>query len=125
MTDLLLQPGRMKLSDWRRIQLGGVRLKLNQRSWSEIDASRRGIERALSSGAAIYGVNTGFGKLAQTRIADEDLTRLQRNLVLSHAAGVGSALGDDTVRLILALKIASLARGFSGVRPIAIETKSS
>ena len=121
MTDLLLQPGRMKLSDWRRIQLGGVRLKLNQRSWSEIDASRRGIERALSSGAAIYGVNTGFGKLAQTRIADEDLTRLQRNLVLSHAAGVGSALGDDTVRLILALKIASLARGFSGVRPIVIE----
>ena len=121
MTELILQPGRMKLSDWRRIQRGGVRLKLDPRSWNEIEASRRGIEQALASGAAIYGVNTGFGKLAQTRIADTDLAQLQRNLVLSHATGVGPALEDDTVRLILALKIASLARGYSGVRPVVIE----
>jgi histidine ammonia-lyase len=121
MNELILQPGRMKLSDWRRIQRGGVRLKLDPRSWNEIEASRRGIEQALASGAAIYGVNTGFGKLAQTRIADADLARLQRNLVLSHATGVGPALDDDVVRLILALKITSLARGFSGVRPVVIE----
>ncbi|MDE2466609.1 MAG: histidine ammonia-lyase [Alphaproteobacteria bacterium] len=121
MTELLLRPGRMQLSDWRRVQTGRVRLKLDAPSWDAVRAARLGIEKALASGAAIYGVNTGFGKLAQTRIAAGDLARLQRNLILSHASGVGTPLADDVVRLTLALKIASLARGYSGVRPVVIE----
>ncbi len=79
------------------------------------------VESALASGRAIYGVNTGFGRLAQTRIPPDELKRLQRNLVLSHAAGVGEPLPDTVVRLTLALKIASLARGYSGVRRIVVE----
>jgi histidine ammonia-lyase len=68
-----------------------------------------------------YGVNTGFGKLASVRIADADLATLQRNLILSHAVGTGPALPDSVVRLILAMKAASLARGASGVRPVVVE----
>jgi len=71
--------------------------------------------------APVYGINTGFGKLAQTRIADDDLTQLQRNLVLSHSAGVGRPLAAPVVRLMLLLKAASLAHGFSGVRPQVID----
>ncbi len=69
----------------------------------------------MASGDAAYGINTGFGLLAQTRIPDEQLELLQRNLLLSHAAGVGEPLPDAVVRLILALKINALARGYSGV----------
>jgi histidine ammonia-lyase len=81
-----------------------------------IEAAARTIDHIIALGRPAYGINTGFGKLAQQRIADDDLAQLQRNLVLSHAAGVGPLLSDEVVRLILALKIASLAQGASGVR---------
>ena len=75
----------------------------------------------LAAGESLYGINTGFGKLAKTRISDDELATLQLYLMRSHAAGVGDPLADSTVRLILVLKAASLARGFSGVRPVVIE----
>jgi histidine ammonia-lyase len=75
------------------------------------------IARIVERGEAVYGLNTGFGKLAKTRIPNESLKDLQRNLVLSHAAGVGQPLPDRIVRLILILKANALARGYSGVRP--------
>jgi len=118
---LEIEPGKAPLSLWRRIAAGGIQVGLAEDAWPGIARSRDGIEAALASGEAIYGVNTGFGKLAQTRIPPEDLKTLQRNLVLSHAAGVGEPLADAVVRLVLALKIASLARGFSGVRPVVVE----
>lgn len=74
------------------------------------------VERMITRGGAVYGVNTGFGLLAQTRIPSGQLATLQRNLVLSHSAGVGPLLPDAVVRLVLVLKIGSLAQGFSGVR---------
>lgn len=73
------------------------------------------MDKIVANGAAAYGINTGFGLLAQTRIPNEQLALLQRNLLLSHAAGVGEALPDAVVRLILALKINALARGHSGI----------
>src|SRR5262245_13432992 len=82
-----------------------------------ITESARAVERIVASGKPAYGINTGFGRLSQTRIATGDLEQLQTNIVLSHAAGTGAPLDDATVRLVLALKIASLARGASGVRP--------
>ena len=118
---LEIEPGNIPLSHWRRIAAGGIKLGLGEAAWPAIARARQGIEAALASGEAIYGVNTGFGKLAQTRIPPDDLKTLQRNLVLSHATGVGAPLADDVVRLVLALKIASLARGFSGVRPVVVE----
>ncbi len=118
---LEIEPGKVPLSHWRRIAAGGIRVGLAEDAWPAIARSRENIEAALASGEAIYGVNTGFGKLAQTRIPSADLKTLQRNLVLSHATGVGEPLADEVVRLVLALKIASLSRGFSGVRPVVVE----
>lgn len=74
------------------------------------------VNAILAEGRTAYGINTGFGLLAQTRISTEDLENLQRSLVLSHAAGVGEPLDDDLARLIMVLKINSLSRGFSGIR---------
>ena len=81
-----------------------------------LDQGAATVARIVEDGRTVYGVNTGFGLLANTRIDDADLETLQKNLVLSHACGVGAALADQTVRLIMALKIASLTRGVSGVR---------
>jgi histidine ammonia-lyase len=122
MTELEIKPGSAPLSLWRQIAAGTGPVRLAEKAWADIARSRGQIEQALASGRAIYGVNTGFGKLAQTRIPDAELKLLQRNLVLSHAAGVGEPLGDDIVRLVIALKISSLARGYSGVRPVVVET---
>jgi histidine ammonia-lyase len=121
MTQLQIEPANAPLSLWRRIADGGGPVALAQGAWAGVERSRAAIEAALASGKAIYGVNTGFGKLAQTRIAASALKTLQRNLVLSHATGVGDPLPASVVRLVLALKVASLARGFSGVRRVVIE----
>jgi histidine ammonia-lyase len=119
--EVVLHPGAMELVDWRRI-LEGAAVSLDPGARGAVEASAATVERLIESGRAVYGVNTGFGKLAQTRIDDHDLGTLQRRLVLSHAAGVGDPLPDPVVRLILALKIASLARGASGIRWSTLET---
>jgi histidine ammonia-lyase len=121
MAELTLHPGKAALAFWRQIADGAGPLALVQDAWPVVERSRALIEAALASDVAIYGVNTGFGKLAQQRIAADDLATLQRNLVLSHSAGVGEPLARPIVRLVLALKIAGLARGFSGVRRIVVE----
>ena len=121
MTDLLIEPGKTPLSLWRKLAAAPHKVALAGAAWPQIGKSRDVVEAALKSGRAIYGVNTGFGKLAHKRIPGDELKTLQRNLVLSHAAGVGSPLPDSTVRLVLALKISSLSRGFSGVRRIVVE----
>ncbi len=74
------------------------------------------MHQVIDEDRTVYGINTGFGLLAQPAVAREDLKLLQRSLVLSHATGIGEALDDATVRLILLLKVNSLARGFSGIR---------
>ena len=82
-----------------------------------VAASAAAVERILARGEPVYGINTGFGKLAGVRIAAADLPQLQRNIVLSHAAGVGETRSVATTRLMMALKLGSLAQGASGVRP--------
>jgi len=96
---------------------GGARWTLSADANARIEASVQAVRDLVAQHAAVYGINTGFGKLAQTRIADDDLAQLQRNLVLSHSAGVGQPLAAPVVRLMLLLKAASLAHGLSGVRP--------
>ena len=122
MSDFLLSPGTMTLDELKRIARDEtVTLKLSPRCYPAIDAAHDCVKRVLTEGRIVYGVNTGFGLLANTRIHPEELELLQRSIVLSHAAGVGKPIDDSTVRLILALKINSLARGYSGVRRKLIE----
>jgi histidine ammonia-lyase len=112
---------RLSLAQLRSIAREAVPLELDGECVPRIEASHAAVQRILASGKPAYGINTGFGRLSQTRIADGELEALQRNIVLSHAAGTGPLLDDATVRLTLALKIESLARGYSGVRPLLVE----
>ena len=118
---ILLRPGALDLALLRAVQEGEPPLCLEPGCRTAIDAAQATVTRVLAEGRTVYGVNTGFGLLAQTRIAAADLDTLQRSLVRSHAAGVGAPLPESTVRLVLVLKIASLARGHSGVRAELIE----
>ncbi|MFZ0551950.1 MAG: histidine ammonia-lyase [Steroidobacteraceae bacterium] len=93
-----------------------VAVTLSRTQMARVRRSAATVDRLIARGDAVYGVNTGFGLLAQTRIPSDQLAALQRNLVLSHSAGVGAWLSDAVVRLVLVLKIGSLAQGFSGVR---------
>lgn len=99
----------------------GSAFQVTDTAMRDVAAGAVRLAQAVSGGDAIYGVNTGFGKLASVRIADSDLATLQRNIVLSHSAGFGNPLAAEVVRLIIALKCISLGRGASGVRPVVIE----
>ena len=119
-----VKPGALRLADLRRPLYRPAPLAFSAGARKAVERANRTVEDILAKGQVVYGVNTGFGILAQTRIADEDLQQLQRNLVLSHAAGTGAALDDGVVRLVCVLKTASLALGYSGVRWRVIEALS-
>lgn len=116
-----IAPGQATLADLRAI-LEGAALELPEGWEGAVRASVSALTARIATGEALYGVNTGFGKLASQRIGTEDLARLQRNLLRSHAAGTGAFLPAPVVRLILALKALSLARGASAVRPEVVST---
>ncbi|MBE1203375.1 histidine ammonia-lyase [Aminobacter carboxidus] len=120
MTTLVLNPGNATLADWRAIYRGAVP-ELDPACRPKIKASAETVARIVAKGEPVYGINTGFGKLASVRIPAADLETLQRNIVLSHAAGVGEAMPVAVTRLMMALKLASLAQGASGVRPGTID----
>ena len=111
----------LTLAVLRSIALDGPALALAPEARTAVAASARTVDTIAASGKPAYGINTGFGRLSQTRIPPHELEQLQKNIVLSHAAGVGAPLGDEVVRLVLALKAASLARGASGVRVETVE----
>lgn len=119
---MILQPGRCSLDEWRTVHAGGARLDIAPTARADIAASAAVVQRAAAGSAPVYGVNTGFGKLASTRISEADLATLQLNLIRSHSVGVGEPLAPEVVRLVLGLKAASLARGASGVREHVIDT---
>ncbi len=125
MTQELMIPGQLSLAQLRRLCFPGVvgvlAVQLDAACRADIRASADLVQRAADGGAAVYGVNTGFGKLASTRIAKTDLAILQLKLLRSHAVGVGEPLSINIVRLILLLKACSLARGYSGVREEVID----
>lgn len=114
---MLLRPGQLTLEELQAIHSGGPTLTLDAQALPAVQASAALVQRAAAGDAPVYGVNTGFGKLASTRIGAEDLATLQRNLIRSHSVGVGAPLAAPVLRLMLALKAASLGRGHSGVRP--------
>ncbi|USD64122.1 histidine ammonia-lyase [Vibrio sp. SCSIO 43136] len=116
MLNLKLQPGQLTLSQLRQISRTPVNLSLDESAHDAINLSTQAVERVIKEDRTVYGINTGFGLLANTRIAPEDLEVLQKSIVLSHAAGIGTFMADETVRLMMVLKINSLARGYSGIR---------
>lgn len=117
-----IQPGQLTLSNLRQVWQSRSTLVLAPQAGELIDASAATVASIVARGDAAYGINTGFGKLAKTRIPDNQLELLQRNLILSHSVGVGELIDDNVVRLILLMKIGSLSRGYSGIRRSVIES---
>ncbi len=118
---MIIQPGHLTLAQLRQLHDAPETISLDPTALPGIRASAALVQQAAHGGAAVYGVNTGFGKLANQRIAQSDLEKLQINLLRSHAVGVGEPLSERVVRLILLTKAASLARGFSGIREQVID----
>ncbi|TSJ61004.1 histidine ammonia-lyase [Starkeya sp. 3C] len=116
MTEIILKPGEVSLGQWRTVYRG-ARARLDPSCLPAVERSAKAVADILAKGEPVYGINTGFGKLATVRIGDADLARLQRNIVLSHAAGVGEPMPVPVARLMMALKLASLAQGASGIQP--------
>lgn len=116
MNTIVLKPGQVPLGDWRAVYRGAA-VRLHPDAAAVIDRGAQAVCRIIAQGEPVYGINTGFGKLASIRIDDEDLARLQRNIVLSHAAGTGEPVPVPIARLMMALKLASLAQGASGITP--------
>ncbi len=113
---LTLRPGQVSLAQWRQVYRG-ARVRLDASAQAAVQRSADAVAAIVARGEPVYGINTGFGKLASVRIERDDLETLQRNIVLSHAAGVGEPMPVDVTRLMLALKLTSLAQGASGIRP--------
>lgn len=121
MSELLIKPGALTLADLRRVSREPVAIALDAECHKDIQQSVDCVDRVIAEKRVVYGINTGFGLLASTHIADKDLELLQKSLVLSHSTGVGEYMSDSAVRLMMVLKINSLARGLSGVRLELIE----
>jgi histidine ammonia-lyase len=118
---IVLAPGALTFDQLHELMARPHRLGLSESCWPAVDAAADLVAEVAAGDAAVYGVNTGFGKLASVRIAADQIEELQRRLVLSHMCGIGAPLPDAIVRLILVLKAASLARGHSGVRRATID----
>ncbi|MCM2505007.1 histidine ammonia-lyase [Aureimonas altamirensis] len=118
---IILTPGRVTLATLESIYRGSGPITLDAAFRPAIAAAAARIAEIAGGAEAVYGVNTGFGKLASVRIAAGDVATLQRNLILSHCCGVGEPLPDPIVRLVMATKLISLGRGASGVRPQIVE----
>ena len=121
MTTFTLNPGHLSYSDIKAAHLSHQPIALSEEAHEAINAAQQAVDNVIQQGKTVYGINTGFGLLANTRIAEQDLELLQRSIVLSHAAGIGDFMRPSTVRLMMLLKINSLARGYSGVRLAVIE----
>ncbi|AWD23212.1 histidine ammonia-lyase [Fuscovulum blasticum] len=113
---LTLIPGQTPLDHLERLWREALPARLDPAARPRIEAAAAHIAAAAAGATPVYGVNTGFGKLASLKIAPQDTAKLQENLILSHCCGVGDPMPRDTARLMMALKLLSLGRGASGVR---------
>lgn len=121
MSKITLAPGTLTLNQARVINRGAVHLSLIDDCLEQIERSVITVRNVVEQGRVIYGINTGFGLLANTVIPNDELEQLQHAIVLSHSAGIGALMKESTVRLIMTLKVNSLARGYSGIRLEVIE----
>jgi len=112
---ILIDQRDLTVADFRLALRAPIQVKLSAEVISDVKRSQAVVQKTIDDNITAYGINTGFGLLAQTRIANSELTELQRNIVLSHATGVGDPIDDGVVRLILLLKIKSLSQGYSGI----------
>ncbi|MFN7096421.1 MAG: aromatic amino acid lyase, partial [Gammaproteobacteria bacterium] len=117
-----LKPGKLTINNIKSLLNSHQSISVIDSAWYEVNDAEKVVHDIIRKNKTVYGINTGCGLLAHTKIKANNLADLQRRILLSHAAGTGELLADDIVKLILLFKVNSLARGHSGVRPIIIET---
>lgn len=113
---LMIGNGQLTLEDFIKVAREGEEVRLGEETIARIVASRKALEKAAAGSQAVYGVNTGFGKFSEVKIDQDALKELQRNLIISHACGVGNPMKRDEVRGMMLLRVNALARGYSGIR---------
>jgi histidine ammonia-lyase len=121
MQNIVIHPGQLTLSQLRDVHRQHIPISLSPDAHDAIHKAEEVVLDVIAENRTVYGINTGFGLLANTKIDVSELELLQRSIVLSHAAGIGKFMSEDVVRLLLLLKINSLARGYSGIRLQVIE----
>ncbi len=121
MSAVFIDGEKLTLEEVERVAIQRAQVQLSSRAMDKIQQSRRLVEQILSSKQVVYGINTGFGKLCQVVIPKGQIQKLQRNLIVSHAAGVGRPLPDEAVRAMMLLRANVLAKGYSGVRPEVVQ----
>lgn len=119
--ELIIDAAPVSLADLRKVWEAPCKLTVAASARARIEAAQAQVENVIAGGRQVYGLNTGFGQLAQVRIGNDELVRLQENLLRSHAVGIGPPLPDDVVRLVMVLKAMALAQGYSGVRPVLVD----
>lgn len=117
-----IENGKLTIEDFIKTARGYEEVSLSQATRDRISASRKMLEKAAEGSQAVYGVNTGFGKFSEVKIGHDELKDLQRNLIISHACGVGNPMKTDEVRGLMLLRINALSRGYSGIRLETVET---
>lgn len=117
-----ITPGKITLALLRELSAAHTPIQIPDENWAKVKTCAETVANIVAQGVPAYGINTGFGKLANVHIPDAQLAQLQTNLVRSHAVGVGPILDEPTTRLIAILKIASLAQGYSGIQPESLRT---
>lgn len=117
-----IENGKLTLEDLVRVARENEKVMLSPETEKRVLESRRILEKAAQSDQAVYGVNTGFGKFSEVKIGSGELAQLQRNLILSHACGVGNPMARDEIRGMMLLRINALARGYSGIRLETLQT---
>ncbi|MGA8012774.1 MAG: aromatic amino acid lyase, partial [Candidatus Acidiferrales bacterium] len=122
MSRIALDGERLTLENLYSVVFDGAEVGIPPAARERMNASRSVIERLVEAGTVVYGVNTGFGKMASTRVSRDEIRQLQLNLVRSHACGVGAPLSEHAARAMLVLRANAIAKGFSGVRPVVVET---
>ena len=125
MSTIQIDGEHLDFAQLHRVVFEGATVELAPPARERMLASRAVIERLIASDQAVYGVNTGFGKMASVRISREQIGELQVNLVRSHACGVGAPLSEHETRAMLLLRANAIAKGFSGVRPVVAASRSS
>jgi len=118
---IILDGKNLTLESFIQVARFKEEVKIAQSSMKLVRKSREFVEKVVESEDPVYGINTGFGKLSDTSVSKEDVSKLQENLLMSHACGVGSPFSDEIVRGMMVLRINALIKGYSGIRPVTLE----
>ena len=113
---------KLTIEEVMAVARGGEKVRIDAQAMEKVAACRRYVDKKLSEGAVVYGLTTGFGKFSDTLISAEDTRALQRNLIISHACGMGQPLPREVVRAAMLLRCNALSRGYSGIRPSTLQT---